>query len=127
MTVVTAAGEEELGRCDPVGVAEALLRARMIAPYHRPPGSDAAAAPRYGRDADLPALVGYRDVDELVASGMWHGRTSSERLRVPLGVDEQGQAVMLDLKESAQGGMGPHGLCIGATGSGNPEQGFGVR
>ena len=121
MTVVTAAGEEELGRCDPVGVAEALLRARMIAPYHRPPGSDAAAAPRYGRDADLPALVGYRDVDELVASGMWHGRTSTERLRVPLGVDEQGQAVMLDLKESAQGGMGPHGLCIGATGSGKSE------
>ena len=28
---------------------------------------------------------------------------------------------MLDLKESAQGGSGPHGLCIGATGSGKSE------
>ncbi|MGV0360259.1 FtsK/SpoIIIE domain-containing protein [Corynebacterium mastitidis] len=27
----------------------------------------------------------------------------------------------LDLKESAHGGMGPHGLCIGATGSGKSE------
>ena len=29
-----------------------------------------------------------------------------------------GTPVALDLKESAQGGSGPHGLCIGATGSG---------
>ena len=28
---------------------------------------------------------------------------------------------MLDLKESAQGGSGPHGLCVGATGSGKSE------
>ena len=29
--------------------------------------------------------------------------------------------VMLDLKEAAQEGMGPHGLCVGATGSGKSE------
>ena len=29
--------------------------------------------------------------------------------------------VELDIKESAQGGMGPHGLVIGATGSGKSE------
>jgi len=29
--------------------------------------------------------------------------------------------VELDIKESAQEGMGPHGLCIGATGSGKSE------
>ena len=28
---------------------------------------------------------------------------------------------MLDIKESAQGGMGPHGLIVGATGSGKWE------
>ena len=33
----------------------------------------------------------------------------------------EGQPVELDIKESAQGGMGPHGLCIGATGSGKSE------
>ncbi len=32
-----------------------------------------------------------------------------------------GQPVELDLKESAQDGMGPHGLLIGATGSGKSE------
>jgi S-DNA-T family DNA segregation ATPase FtsK/SpoIIIE len=31
--------------------------------------------------------------------------------------------VHLDIRESAQGGIGPHGLCIGATGSGNFEPG----
>ncbi|MGH3568953.1 MAG: type VII secretion protein EccCb, partial [Pseudonocardia sp.] len=36
-------------------------------------------------------------------------------------VDERGAPVLLDLKESAQGGSGPHGLCIGATGSGKSE------
>ena len=29
--------------------------------------------------------------------------------------------MILDLKESAQLGMGPHGLCVGATGSGKSE------
>jgi DNA segregation ATPase FtsK/SpoIIIE-like protein len=40
-------------------------------------------------------------------------------LRVPIGLGESGQPVELDIKEAAQGGMGPHGLCVGATGSGN--------
>ena len=40
---------------------------------------------------------------------------------MPIGLDAGGQAVELDIKESAQGGMGPHGLVIGATGSGKSE------
>ncbi|MGH3996146.1 MAG: type VII secretion protein EccCb, partial [Pseudonocardiaceae bacterium] len=39
----------------------------------------------------------------------------------PIGVGEFGQPVELDIKEAAQGGMGPHGLCVGATGSGKSE------
>ena len=49
------------------------------------------------------------------------GRAETDRLRVPIGVDERGAPVVLDLKESAQGGSGPHGLCVGATGSGKSE------
>lgn len=40
---------------------------------------------------------------------------------MPIGVGEDGAPVMLDLKEAAQEGMGPHGLCVGATGSGKSE------
>ena len=40
---------------------------------------------------------------------------------MPIGTDADGQPVELDIKESAQGGMGPHGLVIGATGSGKSE------
>ncbi len=38
-----------------------------------------------------------------------------------IGAGPDGQPVELDLKESAQDGMGPHGLLIGATGSGKSE------
>lgn len=38
-------------------------------------------------------------------------------LRAPIGFS--GSPVYLDIKESAEGGIGPHGLCVGATGSGN--------
>lgn len=51
----------------------------------------------------------------------WRPRALAERLRVPIGVGEDGRPVMLDVKEAAQGGMGPHGLCVGATGSGKSE------
>ncbi len=40
---------------------------------------------------------------------------------MPIGVGTAGTPVELDLKESAQDGMGPHGLLIGATGSGKSE------
>ncbi len=54
-------------------------------------------------------------------AGLRRGRAPRDRLRVPIGVDADGQPVELDLKESAEGGMGPHGLVVGATGSGKSE------
>lgn len=41
-------------------------------------------------------------------------------LRAPIGHSGQ-SPVYLDIRESAKGGIGPHGLCIGATGSGKSE------
>ena len=41
-------------------------------------------------------------------------------LRAPIGIASSGP-VVLDLNEAAEGGMGPHGLLVGATGSGKSE------
>jgi len=51
----------------------------------------------------------------------WQPRPPREQLRMPIGVGADGGVVELDIKESAQDGMGPHGLLIGATGSGKSE------
>ena len=40
---------------------------------------------------------------------------------MPIGRDEAGNVVELDLKEAASTGMGPHGIMVGATGSGKSE------
>jgi S-DNA-T family DNA segregation ATPase FtsK/SpoIIIE len=48
-------------------------------------------------------------------------RAQDSLLRAPVGVGTEGETVELDLKELSQGGMGPHGMLIGATGSGKSE------
>ncbi len=40
---------------------------------------------------------------------------------MPIGLRADGRPLLLDLKEAARDGMGPHGLLIGATGSGKSE------
>jgi S-DNA-T family DNA segregation ATPase FtsK/SpoIIIE len=57
------------------------------------------------------------------ASALRRARPRPERelLRVPLGISAQGEPVVIDLKEPALGGIGPHGLVVGATGSGKSE------
>lgn len=52
---------------------------------------------------------------------LWSARKGHAALRVPLGRSPGGEIVDLDIKEAAAGGHGPHGLCIGATGSGKSE------
>jgi DNA segregation ATPase FtsK/SpoIIIE, S-DNA-T family len=48
-------------------------------------------------------------------------RARPRLLRVPVGVTPGGDPLVLDLKEAAEGGVGPHGLVVGATGSGKSE------
>ncbi len=69
----------------------------------------------------LPEILGVDDPARLDVGRTWKPRALRDLLRVPIGVGSTGQSVILDLKESAHGGMGPHGLVVGATGSGKSE------
>ena len=69
----------------------------------------------------LPEILGVPDPTTLEPRATWRPRALRDLLRVPIGVGGNGSPVMLDLKESAHGGMGPHGLVVGATGSGKSE------
>lgn len=69
----------------------------------------------------VTGLLGVDDVERIDLDALWGPRPRTSFLRVPIGTDDQGDPVMLDLKESAQFGMGPHGICVGATGSGKSE------
>ncbi|QKS11738.1 type VII secretion protein EccCa [Curtobacterium sp. Csp1] len=69
----------------------------------------------------IAELLGIGDVSEVSPEQVWLPRSPRDFLRVPIGLDDFGAPVLLDLKESAQLGMGPHGICIGATGSGKSE------
>ncbi|MGQ0572998.1 MAG: type VII secretion protein EccCa [Pseudonocardia sp.] len=115
----TGTGRRRLGRPDALTVAEARALARRLARF-RPAGSGGAEETPAATDHGLPALLGLAGTRVAPLRARWSG-SPADRLRVPVGVDEHGAPVLLDLKESAQGGSGPHGLCIGATGSGKSE------
>ncbi|MRJ75992.1 type VII secretion protein EccCa [Aeromicrobium sp. SMF47] len=70
---------------------------------------------------DLTDLLGLGDVRNLNVADAWRERPARDQLRVPIGIGANGAPIYLDIKESAQQGMGPHGLVIGATGSGKSE------
>jgi S-DNA-T family DNA segregation ATPase FtsK/SpoIIIE len=107
------------GRPDQVGEVAAETLSRMVAPLRlsRESIRDSGA----GGDPDLPELLGVTDPRNLPLSVLWGPRGERDLLRVPIGVDDAGEPVLVDLKEPAQLGMGPHGLCVGATGSGKSE------
>ncbi|HZA03273.1 MAG TPA: type VII secretion protein EccCa [Propionibacteriaceae bacterium] len=70
---------------------------------------------------DITDLLGLSDLALVSPERCWQPRSPRDFLRVPIGLDDFGAPVLLDLKESAELGMGPHGICIGATGSGKSE------
>jgi S-DNA-T family DNA segregation ATPase FtsK/SpoIIIE len=73
------------------------------------------------RDVALTDMLFAGDPMTIDPSTLWVRPDSPRLLRVPIGTDAEGGTVLLDLKESAQGGAGPHGLIAGATGSGKSE------
>ncbi|MEI8411992.1 type VII secretion protein EccCa [Kribbella sp. CCNWLY201] len=107
------------GQVDRMEAAVAEGIARELAPLRLSEESLEEDAQR--DNVDFMGLIGITDVARLDFRQLWQPRPDRAFLRVPLGVDDNGGIVLVDLKESAQLGMGPHGLIVGATGSGKSE------
>ncbi|GAA4939282.1 type VII secretion protein EccC [Streptomonospora halophila] len=114
------AGAAAVGTVDGVGIGDITGLARMLAPLRLSRESVEEAAAE-GGSSDFTAMLGVEDPGDMDVARLWAPRSERGFLRVPIGADDLGQPIILDLKESAQLGMGPHGLCVGATGSGKSE------
>ncbi|NUT97896.1 MAG: type VII secretion protein EccCa [Saccharothrix sp.] len=119
LTAETTDGATTLGVADSFGPQAAEGLARQLAPLRLTAGVRG--------DAPLTTELGLADLLELGdpyafdPDDTWVPRPNRDRLRVKYGIRGDGTPIELDLKESAQDGMGPHGLLIGATGSGKSE------
>ena len=106
---------EGLVRSDQLDLIDALVCARRLAAHRAVAGSVAVG---------WSALVGIDDVRSFDPMVLWRRQNHidrRDRLRAPIGTTVDGAPLELDIKEAAENGMGPHGLCVGATGSGKSE------
>ena len=118
----SSAGVEKFATTDQVSIAEAEVLARDLARYRVATAAQVVSLDDGTRTASgLMELLRITDAAQIDPSTVWRPRSDRERLRVPIGVTPDGTPVEIDIKESAENGMGPHGLCIGATGSGKSE------
>jgi S-DNA-T family DNA segregation ATPase FtsK/SpoIIIE len=111
--------DEVFARPDRMTLVDAVVCARRLARFR--PGRADAEANRRGAAPQWRALLGVTDPGAITPEVAWRPRGGRERLRVPIGTTPQGAPVDLDIKEAAEEGIGPHGLCVGATGSGKSE------
>ena len=112
--------EALIGVPDALTLTEAEALARQLAPL-RPAAPGGLAEDALALNTTLTALLGIDGLRTLDVAALRQARAPRDRLRVPIGNGADGRPVELDIKESAQGGMGPHGLVVGATGSGKSE------
>ncbi len=110
----THSGDEVFARADTMSLPEAKACARQLARCRRAEFvADGLQLWRSELGLGGPGLVHPED--------LWQSRSQADRLRVPIGVTSEGSLLDLDIKEAAERGIGPHGLCVGATGSGKSE------
>ncbi|QPL05352.1 MULTISPECIES: type VII secretion protein EccCa [Actinomyces] len=104
---------------EPLGpaIAEGIVRTLTPLSLGRVAEREDASA----ESTSLEDLLGVEDPRAIDIARAWAPRSARDFLRVPIGSDDSGRPLLLDLKESAQLGQGPHGLCVGATGSGKSE------
>jgi S-DNA-T family DNA segregation ATPase FtsK/SpoIIIE len=119
LTSVTMDGESAIGTADVLTAGDAEALARLLAPLRLSAATEGEEG--FASAFGLTDLLDLGDPHDFDPARLWVARPNRDRLRVRFGVQADGTPVELDLKESAQDGMGPHGLLIGATGSGKSE------
>ncbi|OZM71331.1 type VII secretion protein EccC [Amycolatopsis antarctica] len=118
LSTVGYEGHTELGTADELDEVTAEALARQLAPFRL---TGARGEQALSNDLGLAELLDLGDPYAFDPVSTWVQRPNRDRLRVMFGIHEDGRPIEVDLKESAQDGMGPHGLLIGATGSGKSE------
>ncbi|QLL10016.1 type VII secretion protein EccCb [Mycobacterium vicinigordonae] len=112
LRVLHCGGIDVLDAPDWLDEAEAVACARRLAHTGESVQRD---------DASWTQLIGLglKDIGDFDPKALWCNVT--QLLGVPIGNTGDGRPLCLDIREAAQHGMGPHGLCVGATGSGKSE------
>ncbi|MGZ4528104.1 MAG: type VII secretion protein EccCa [Mycobacterium sp.] len=116
----TGGWQPYIDSADRFGADEAAHLARRLSRWDSNPthtGLRSAAT----RGASFTTMLGIPDASQLDVPTLWAPRRRDDELRVPIGVTATGEPLMFDLKDEAEGGMGPHGLMIGMTGSGKSQ------
>ena len=117
----SGSGVENFATADQISANQAQMVARRLAPYRAPSQRSDDKSDDGKAISGWSQLLGLGDVGAFNPEHAWRPRYGRDRLRVAFGLAADGTPVELDLKEAAENGMGPHGLCIGATGSGKSE------
>ena len=117
---LTGGWQPYIDRADGLDADEANHLARQLARWDSNP-THAGLRSAATRGASFTTLLDIPDASRLDVPTLWAPRRREDELRVPIGVRATGDPLYFDLKDEAEGGMGPHGLMIGMTGSGKSQ------
>ena len=107
-----------IGAADTLAVADMAHIARRLSRWDSNPIHTRSSSTGGGT---FTTLLDIGDASALDVANLWAPRERDDELRVPIGVTATGEPLYFDLKDEAEGGMGPHGLMIGMTGSGKSQ------
>ncbi|BBZ01181.1 type VII secretion protein EccC [Mycolicibacterium chitae] len=109
-----------VSHADALSTDEAAHLARLLSRWDSNP-THAGLRSAATSGATFTTLLDIQDATQLDVPTLWAPRRREDELRVPIGVTATGEPLYFDLKDEAEGGMGPHGLMIGMTGSGKSQ------